>query len=76
MYQTCITDILHMWKKCDRFTSVLIKVCPASYVHCLNTSNYLVLNIETGLYINTALENSLCEFCEKNVMEDETHFIC
>ncbi len=25
---------------------------------------------------NTALENRLCEFCEKNVIEDENHFIC
>ncbi len=33
------------------------------------------LLIETGRYTNTALENHLCEFCEKSVIEDENHFI-
>ncbi len=33
------------------------------------------LHIETGQYNNTALENRLCEFCEKNVIEDKKHFI-
>ncbi len=36
----------------------------------------LPLHIETGRYTNTELENRLCEFCEKNVIEDEKHFIC
>ncbi len=36
----------------------------------------LLLHIETGRYTNTALENRLSEFCGKNVIEDEKHFIC
>ncbi len=36
----------------------------------------LPLHIETGRYINTALENHLCELCEKNVIENEKHLIC
>ncbi len=34
------------------------------------------LHIEIDQYTNTTLENHLCEFCEKNVIEDENHFIC
>ncbi len=30
---------------------------------------------ETGRYTITTLENRQCEFCEKNIMEDEKHFI-
>ncbi len=36
----------------------------------------LPLHIERRRYTNIALENRLCEFCEKNVIEDEKHFIC
>ncbi len=36
----------------------------------------LPLHVETGWYSNTALENRLCEFCEKNIIEDEKHFMC
>ncbi len=36
----------------------------------------LPLHIKTGQYTNTALKNRLCEFCGKNVVEREKHFIC
>ncbi len=41
----------------------------------------LHLKINLGQYTNTALENCLCEFCEKYITEDENtlyahvHFI-
>ncbi len=47
-----------------------------SFVFAKLTCGILPLHIKTGQYTNTALQNWLCEFCEKHVIEDEKHFIC
>ncbi len=46
------------------------------YVFAKLRCGILPLHIKTGRYTSTALENHLCEFCDKNVTEDEKHFIC
>ena len=36
----------------------------------------LPLKIETGRYCGISVENRLCEFCNKNEIENELHFLC
>ena len=36
----------------------------------------LPIKIETGRFVNLALEDRICEVCNLNEIEDELHFIC
>ena len=36
----------------------------------------LPIKIETGRFVNLALEDRICEVCNLNEKEDELHFIC
>ena len=35
-----------------------------------------IIKIETGRFVNLALEDTVCEVCNLNEIEDELHFIC
>ena len=35
----------------------------------------LPLRIETGRFVNEALDNRLCRLCNSNAVEDEIHFL-
>lgn len=44
-------------------------------VLCQFRTGIVPLRVETGRYINEALEDRLRRFCTDSVLEDETHFL-